>query len=54
VVEVDEMDQNAGEKRAPAHRPGRPTTASRQPPPRPRHLRQRPAADRRGRGAGIG
>lgn len=54
VVEADEMYQNAGEKRHPAPRPGRPAATASQPPPRPRHLRQRPAADRRGRGAGVG
>jgi transposase-like protein len=54
VVEADEMDQNAGEKRGPAHRPGRPAAAARQPPAGPRDLRQRPPADRRGRGAGVG
>ena len=54
VVEADEMYQNAGEKRHPAHRPGRSTAAACQPPPRSRDLRQRPPADRRGRGAGHG
>jgi hypothetical protein len=54
VVEADEMYQNAGEKRHPAHRPGRPATAARQPPPGSRDLRQRPSADRRGRRAGVG
>jgi transposase-like protein len=54
VAEADEMDQNAGEKREPARRPGRPAATAGQPPPGPRHLRQRPPADRRGRGAGVG
>jgi transposase-like protein len=49
VVEADEAYINAGEKRHPAHRPGRPTAAAGQPPPWPRHLRHRPAA---GRGCG--
>jgi transposase-like protein len=30
TVEADEMDQNAGEKRRPAHRPRRPAAAARQ------------------------
>jgi hypothetical protein len=54
VVEADEMDQNAGEKRHPASRPGRPAAAARQSPAGPRDLRQRPPADRRGRRAGVG
>jgi hypothetical protein len=54
VVEADEMYQNAGEKRYPAHRPGRPAAAARQPPAGPRDLRPRPPADRRGRRAGVG
>jgi transposase-like protein len=48
VVEADEMYQNAGEKRGPARRPRRPAAAPRQQPPGPRHLRDRPAAGRRG------
>ena len=40
VVEADEMYQNAGEKRRPASRPGRPAAAAGQSPPRPRHVRQ--------------
>jgi hypothetical protein len=48
VVEADEMYQNAGEKRHPAPRPGRPATAARQSPAGPRHVRERPPADRRG------
>jgi transposase-like protein len=47
-VEADEAYQNAGEKRDRARRPGRPTATAGQQAPRPRHLRQRPAADRRG------
>jgi transposase-like protein len=54
VVEADEMYQNAGEKRHPARRPGRPAAAPGQPPPGPRHVRQRSAADRRSRRAGLG
>ncbi len=38
VVETDEMDQNAGEKRGAAHRPARPAAAAGEPGPRPRHL----------------
>ena len=54
VVEADEMYQNAGEKRHPARRPGRPTAPAGQSPPGPRHVRERPPADRRGGGAGVG
>lgn len=54
AVEADELYQNAGEKRHPARRPGRPAAAARQPAPGPRDLRQRSAADRRGRRAGVG
>jgi transposase-like protein len=54
VVEADEMYQNAGEKRHPAQRSGRPASAARQPPAGPRHVRERPTADRRGGGAGVG
>ena len=54
VVEADECYVNAGEKRRPAPRPGRPATAAGQPPPRPRHLRQRPAAGGRRRRARVG
>ena len=54
VVEADEMYQNAGEKRHSAHRPVRPAAASCQPPSWPRHLRQRPPADRRGRRTPVG
>lgn len=39
-VEADEMYQNAGEKRHPAHRPRRPAASPGQPTPRARHLRQ--------------
>ncbi len=50
VVEVDEMYQNAGEKRHSAPGPGRSAAASRQPGPRPRHLGPRSTAGlRRGR-----
>src|SRR5215831_20449431 len=45
AVEADEMDQNAGEKRRPAHRPGRPAAAAGQQGVRARHLGQRPGAD---------
>lgn len=38
VVEADEMDQNAGEKRDSAHRPRRPTASACQQPAGPRHL----------------
>lgn len=48
TAEADEMYQNAGEKRRPAPRPGRPAAAPGQQAAGPRHLRQRPAADRRG------
>jgi transposase-like protein len=51
VVEADECYVNAGEKRRPAPRPGRPAAPAGQPPPRARHLRQRSAAGRRGRRA---
>jgi transposase-like protein len=54
VVEADEMFQNAGEKRHPARRPERPAATAWQPPPGPRHVRERPPADRRGGGAGVG
>jgi transposase-like protein len=47
-VEADEMYQNSGEKRHRARGPGRSTTAAGQQASRPRHVRQRPAADRRG------
>ena len=47
VVEADEMDQNAGEKRGPARRSRRPAAAPRQQPEGARHLRHRPTADRR-------
>jgi transposase-like protein len=54
AVEADEMFQNAGEKRDPPPRPGGPAQAAGQPAAGPRHVRQRPAADRRGRRAGLG
>jgi transposase-like protein len=53
VVEADEAYVNAGEKRHPAPRSVRPAAAAGQPPPRPRDLRQRPAAGGRGRRAGV-
>ena len=53
VVEADEAYVNAGEKRHPASRSGRSAAAARQPPPRPRDLRQRPPAGGRGGGAGL-
>ena len=40
VVEADEMYQNAGEKRDPARRPGRPAATAGQPPTGSRHLRE--------------
>jgi transposase-like protein len=48
-VEADEMYQNAGEKRHPARRPGRPAAAARQPGAGARDVGQRPSA-----GAGGG
>jgi hypothetical protein len=54
VVEADEMYQNAAEERHPARRPGGHAGATCQPPPGPRHVRGRPPADRRGRGADDG
>ena len=48
AIEADEMFQNAGEKRRPAPRRGRPTEASGQQEARPRQLGQRPAAGVRG------
>jgi transposase-like protein len=53
VVEADEAYINAGEKRHPASRSRRPAATAGQPPPRPRDLRQRPAAGSRGRRAGF-
>lgn len=52
-VEADEVYQNAGEKRRPAPRPGRPAAAARQQAAGARHLVERPAADRRGRREGV-
>ena len=51
VVEADECYVNAGEKRCPASRPGRPAASAGQPPPRARDLRQRSPAGGRGRRA---
>jgi transposase-like protein len=48
VLEADETDQNAGEKRRPAHRPRRPAAATGQQGPGPRPLGERPAAGLRG------
>jgi len=48
VVEADEMYQNAGGKRHPPSRPGRPAAVPGQQASGPRHLRQRPAAGGRG------
>jgi hypothetical protein len=47
-TEADEMYQNAGEKRRPAHRPRRPAATASQPGQGPRHLGNRPAAGPRG------
>jgi transposase-like protein len=47
-VEADEMFPNAGGKRRPAPRPGRPAAAAGEQAPRARHLRQRPPAGGRG------
>ena len=47
-TEADEMYRNAGEKRHPAHRPGRSTKAAGEPGQGPRHLGDRPAAGPRG------
>ena len=54
VVEADECYVNAGEKRHPARRPGRPTPAAGQPPPGARHLRQRSATGGRGSRTRVG
>jgi hypothetical protein len=54
VVEADEMSRDAGGKRDPAPRPGGPAAAAGESPARPRPLRRRPAADRRGRRPGLG
>lgn len=48
VLEADEMDQNAGEKRRPASRSRRPAAPSGQPAPRPWQLGERSPADLRG------
>jgi transposase-like protein len=52
VLEADETDQNAGEKRRAASRPGGPAAAPGQRDPRARHLGERPAAGLRGGRAG--
>ena len=49
-VEADEAYQNAGEKRRGAPRPVRPAAAAGEQAPRPRDVRQRPAAGLRRRG----
>ena len=54
VVEGDEMYQNAGEKRHPARRSGRPAPAAGELPSGPRHLRHRSAPGRWGGRAGVG
>jgi transposase-like protein len=48
AVEADEMYQNAGEKRHPAHRPRGPSAAPREQASGARHHGQRPAPGRRG------
>jgi transposase-like protein len=53
-AEVDEMYQNAGEKRHPARRPARPAAAPGQRPPGPRDVRHRPASGGGGSRAGVG
>ena len=52
VLEADETDQNAGEKRRAAPRPGGPAAAAGQRDARARHLGERPAAGLRRRRAG--
>ena len=52
-TEADEAYVNAGEKRHPAPRPGRPAAAAGQRPPRPRDVRQRPAPGGRGHRPGV-
>jgi hypothetical protein len=54
VIEADEAYVNAGEKRHPAPRPGRPAAEAGQSPPRPWQLCQRSAAGGRGRRAAVG
>jgi transposase-like protein len=54
AVEADEMYQNAGEKRHPAHRPRGPAPAPRQQAAGARHHGRRPAPGRRGRRPGVG
>jgi transposase-like protein len=53
-AEADEMDQNAGEKRHSARRPGRPAATAGQRPPWPWDVRQRPAAGGRCGRPGVG
>jgi hypothetical protein len=48
AIEADEMFQNAGEKRGPAPRRGRPAEAAGQPGGGPRHLGEGPTAGVRG------
>ncbi len=43
-TEADEMSQDAGEERGPAHRPRRPTASASEPGQGPRHLGDRPSA----------
>ena len=47
-TEADELDQNSGEKRHPARRPGGSATAAGEPGRGPRHLGDRPSAGARG------
>jgi transposase-like protein len=48
VLEADEADENAGEKRRPAPRSRGPAAAAGEQDPRPRHLGERPASGLRG------
>jgi hypothetical protein len=54
VVEADETYVNAGEKRHPAPRPGRPAPAAGQRPPGARDVRDRQATGRRGGRSRVG
>jgi hypothetical protein len=54
AVEADEMDQDAGEERHPAHRPRRPAAAPGEQAAGARHHGQRPAPGRRRRRPGVG